>query len=118
MLRIKRSQLRELAKNKFGIDNIENQNQILIMISVSLAARTSYTTVGDEKEIDYKKLIELHDRLITQDPLHASPMEHCARAMTEQEYDSYLRSDGSVDTYGWCRNFKGFISYRHLIEEL
>ena len=38
------------------------------MISTSLAARTSYTVVGEEKEIDYAKMIELHDRLIAQDP--------------------------------------------------
>ncbi len=135
MLKIKRSQLKELAKNKFGIDNIENQNQILIMISVSLAARTSYTVVGDEKEVDYKRMIELHDRLISQDPPHSSPSEHCARAMSDEEYnyfvkgqfdinyadmvsDDYKTIDGGsqLTSFGWCRNYKGFIQYRHLIE--
>lgn len=140
MLKIKRSQLKELAKNKFGIDNIENQNQILIMISVSLAARTSYTVVGDEKEIDYERMIGLHDRLISQNPPHSSPMEHCARAMSDEEYFSYHNGlvEGEFDSHteiesffrileepkfmrdkrnGWCRNFKGFIQYRHLVEK-
>ena len=65
-------------------------------------------------EIDYKKDLKLHDTLL--ESHHMSPFEHCARAMSEEEYDSYVRSDGSVDTYGWCRNFKGFIQYRHFIE--
>lgn len=118
MLKIKRSQLKELAKNRFGTDNIENQNQILIMISVSLAARTSYTVVGDEKEINYEKMIGLHDRLLAQDPPHSSPMEHCARVMTDDEY--YLTSkgmEGQIDhQHGWCYNLRGFMSYRYLIE--
>lgn len=125
MLKIKRSRLRELTRNKFGTDNIENQNQILIMISVSLAARTSYTVVGDEKEVNYEKMIELHDRLIAQNPPHSSPMEHCAKAMDDGEYESFIK--GVVDSdeggwyvekssKGWCRNFKGFIPYRHIVE--
>lgn len=134
MLKIKRSQLKELAKNKFGIDNIENQNQILIMISVSLAARTSYTVVGDEKEVDYERMIGLHDRLISQNPPHSSPMEHCARAMNDEEYQSFRKGEHEVDLIdnseneywhieadsgepGWCRNYRGFIQYRHLVEK-
>ena len=93
---------------------------IRVKISTAMAARTSYTVVGEEKDIDSKKMIELHDRLLTQDPPHSSPMEHCARAMNEVEYTSskatgYTRK--GKDQYGWCRNFKGFIPYRHIIEE-
>ena len=91
----------------------------VIKISTAMAARTSYTVVGEEKDIDYKKMIDLHDRLIAQNPPHSSPMEHCARAMDEVEYTSskatgYTRK--GKDQYGWCRNFKGFIPYRHIIE--
>ena len=110
-----------------------------VKISTAMAARTSYTVVGDEKEINYKRMIELHDRLIAQDPPHSSPMEHCARAMSDEEYYSYHNGlvEGEFDSHpeigsffrilegykfmrdkrnGWCRNFKGFIPYRHLIE--
>lgn len=107
-----------------------------VKIATAMAARTSYTTVGDEKEISYEKLIELHDKLITQDPLHASPMEHCARAMTDDEYSEFIRGrfhevydadhvqDDAVAlscstdpiNLGWCRNFRGFIQYRHILE--
>lgn len=100
-----------------------------VKISVAMAARTSYTIIGEEKEIDYKRMIELHDRLLTQDPPHSSPLEHCARAMNEEEYYSYLKTNGEVLDYtidgeniysqrsfGWCGPYKGFISYRHIIE--
>ena len=128
MLQIKRSELKQLAQNKLGDDSIESQNKILVMISTSLAARTSYTVIEDEKEIDYERMIELHDKLI--ELKHLSPLEHCARAMTEDEYHQNIK--GHVDTVqktvnwkdyfpskeslGWCRNFKGFCSYRHIIE--
>ena len=126
MLQIKRSELKQLAQNKLGDDSNESQNKILVMISTSLAARTSYTVVGDEKEVDYQKMIKLHDRLITADPIHASPMEHCARVMTDYEYERNIKGeiiisdDGKItipdDVKGWCRNYRGFIQYRHLIE--
>lgn len=101
-----------------------------IKVSTAMAARTSYTIVGDEKEINYENLIALHDRLIIQNPLHASPMEHCARSMSEREYDYYtkttLSSSWNEDRTreipamsvkkGWCRNYKGFIQYRHILE--
>jgi hypothetical protein len=70
MLKIKRSELKQLAQNRLKDDSLESQNKILVMISTSLSARTSYTIVGDEKEIDYSKMIELHDRLIAQNPPH------------------------------------------------
>jgi hypothetical protein len=103
-----------LAKNRFGVEDAESQNKILIMLSVSLAARTSYTVVGDEKEINYQRMIDLHDRLLAQDPPHSSPMEHCARAMSNEEYETFIK--GEIDTgfdidhnvQGWCRNYKGF----------
>ena len=112
----------------------DEQNKV--KISVASAARTSYTVVGEEKEIDYSKMIELHDRLISQNPPHSSPLEHCARVMSDDEYVSFIK--GQVDTVeserfddtfvaynkswndesssGWCNNLKGFISYRYMID--
>ena len=132
MLQIKRSELKKLAQNKLGDDSIESQNKVLVMISTSLSARTSYTIVGEEKEIDYSKMIDLHDRLLAQDPPHSSPLEHCARAMSNEEHSSYLKGkgewwehpfDSSLDNFvtnkniqGWCNNFKGFIPYRYLVD--
>ena len=112
----------------------DTQNKV--KVSTAMAARTSYTVVGDEKEIDYQKMIELHDKLIELN--HRSPLEHCARAMNGEEYDSFIKGQIELGldtscggwggppniTYhphkenrGWCRNFKGFIQYRAIIEE-
>lgn len=94
----------------------------IVKISTAMAARTSYTIVGDEKEINYERMIELHDRLISQDPPHSSPMEHCARAMSQLEYRNFTKTTpysdekGHTESEGWCRNLKGFIPYRAIIE--
>lgn len=124
MIQIKRSELKQLAQDKLGDDSLESQNKVLVMISTSLAARTSYTVVGDEKEIDYKKMLELHDRLI--EMRHDSPLEHCAKAMTHDEYYSFQKGFINMEelevivenspTNGWCNNFKGFLQYRYLLE--
>ena len=58
----------------------------------------------------------------------SSPFEHCARTMSDEEYNSHV--NGKIEDYsttmegyqpteesfGWCRNFRGFIQYRHLTE--
>ena len=130
--------------------DVENDSEDVVKISVSMAARTSYTVVGEEKEVNYENLIALHDRLLMQDPPHSSPFEHCARAMSDEEYYSSIKTskypviipkndedreiNGGVvncelypqhleygknidkTMYGWCRNFKGFIPYRYMID--
>ena len=74
-------------------------------------------------EIDYEKDIKLHDQLL--ESKHYSPFEHCAKAMSNEEYFTYFKgnedwvftdSDKLLRGYGWCNNFKGFIQYRYLIE--
>lgn len=113
MLQIKRSELKQLAQNKLGNDSVESQNKVLVMISTSLAARTSYTLVGEEKEVSYEKLIALHDRLLNQSPPHSSPLEHCCLCVDSEEYDNSFKGKEK----GWFRNYKGFKSYRQIIEE-
>lgn len=80
----------------------------MIKVSCAMAARTSYTVVGDERELDYKKMISLHDRLLSQDPPHSSPLEHCARAMSKYEYTSFYRVEGWETHYtkigNYCKN--------------
>ena len=113
----------------------------IIKISTAMAAHTSYTTVGNEPVKSYEKWIELHDKLIAYDPPHSSPMEHCARAMSDEEWQEFYKgrlyrnkmeyyirnhSNDYVDTEilepyselenGWCNNFKGFIPYRYMID--
>ena len=138
MVNIKRSELKKLAQEKLGNDSLESQNKILCMISVAQAARISYTTVGeDNKEFNYENDIKLHDKLLKSG--HWSPFEHCAKAMSEEEYYSFykggdlyfydnfkgddiigktIESSLEVDNEnsGWCANFRGFTQYRYLIE--
>ena len=114
-MKIKRGELIQLANRYIGNDSLEAQNQIMIKIATARCARLSYMTF--DGEIDYEKDIELHDRLL--ESKHLSCFEHCARAMSEDERAYYYKSDGpdpeDFET-GWCRNFRGWIQYRHLIE--
>lgn len=132
MIQIKRSELKQLAQNKFENDSLESQNKILVMISTSLSARTSYTVVGEEKEINYEAMIGLHDRLLAQDPPHSSPLEHCARVLNSEEYKQFYKGELYVGEYdaesdtlpvsldlkncGWVNNIKGFIPYRYIVD--
>ena len=133
MIQIKRSELKQLAQNKLGDNSLESQNKILVMISTSLAAHTSYTIVGNEKVKFLEKWIEIHDKLISYDPPHSSPLEHCARAMSDEEYECFLKGEREINKnanhwsdveyfydydkiFGWCNNLKGFIPYRYMID--
>lgn len=128
----------ELSKWEF-LPNIhelwgKDMSLYLVKVSTAMAARTSYTVVGDEKEIDYEKMIELHDKLI--EMRHDSPLEHCARAMSDEEYNSFLKGsfwdeyvyrpyevpeinldNSDKSKLGWCYNIKGFISYRYIVDK-
>ena len=112
MLQIKRSELKELAQNKLGDDSTQSQNKILVMISTAMAAHTSYTVVGGEAVKSYEKWIELHDKLIAYDPPHSSPLEHCCLCVSEEEYNNSFKG---VEK-GWFRNYRGFKSYREIVE--
>jgi thymidylate synthase ThyX len=98
----------------------EQLNKLLeykIKISTARCARLSYMTF--DNEIDYEKDLELHNRLL--ESRHYSPFEHCSKTMTEEEYNKfskkYIDKNGiETEEFGWCRNFKGFIQYRHLID--
>jgi len=57
--------------------------ELMKKISVGRCARVSYLTHEGKREIE--KDIELHDRLVVQQPLHASPAEHVAQALATPE---------------------------------
>ena len=113
--------------------NINPNGKDFIKVATARCARLSYMTF--DGEIDYEKDIQLHNRLLADG--HMSPFEHCARAMNEEEYDSFIKGRVTLGlntssggwggppntTYhpkenvkGWCNNFRGFIPYRYLIE--
>ena len=111
-------------------ENLNNQEKYWIDFYKSYNPKFGYNkTFGGE--INYKKDIKLHDTLLESG--HMSPFEHCARAMSDEEYFLFRRGKGVsnhelgisvsnpvVNHYkqdmGWCNNFKGWVSYRYLIE--
>jgi len=68
-------------------------------IATARCARVSY--LNFEGKDDYEADIKLYDRLLASG--HMSPFEHCARAMSQDEY---------VDNSDWSGNFRGFIQLR------
>lgn len=99
-----------------------------IKVSIGMCARVSYTPVGDDTIPTAKTYINIYDKMVNAEPFHASPFEHVAKCMSEEEYSRFIRGDISLyewlsqeyreEIKGWCRNFKGFIQERHRIEEL
>ena len=94
-----------------------------IKLSVGRAANTSYTVVGDGKELTLEHAIKIHDKCV--ELVHSSVFEHCARAMSDEEYYRFVKGYGNTDypedgfregSYGWCNNLKGFIPYRYFID--
>ena len=89
-----------------------------LKIATARAARISFTTLGDNPKIDYEADIKLHDRLL--ESKHASPFEHCAKVMSDEEYQNFRKGYTTTsfrgETRGWCNNYRGFIQYRYLIE--
>lgn len=96
--------------------HIEQLNILKIKVATARCARLSYMTF--DGEIDYEKDLKLHDSLLQSG--HASPFEHCCRVLTEEEYNILGKmvlqpENGYVFENGWVDNFKGFISYRRLL---
>ena len=98
MSKIDSSKLKSIA----GVD----VSQEMIKIATAKCARVSYTTVGSENKSAHTADIELYNRLLESG--HMSPFEHCAQVMCETDY--YERP--------WSRNFKGFMQYRELVEDV
>lgn len=122
----------KLFKSAYPIDHYSKEydlSDLYLKIATARAARLSYMTF--EGEIDYAKDIAMHDSLLANK--HASCFEHCAQAMSDDEFFSFTQGEipvredegtwyqelediGEEDKkHGWCRNFKGFIPYRHLV---
>lgn len=95
--------------------------QLLLEVATGIAARTSYTLIGDMKGWETYK--NIHDKMLVMDPFHASPFEHCAQNLGTEEYYTYGKMLGKDDKgeqiieYGWVDNFKGYKSYRNILEK-
>lgn len=102
--------------------SVKYHRPVSLEVSTMMAARTSYTVFGDDgKEWTLDKYREKHDELVNANPLHASPMEHCAKAMNHEEFHIYRNGKLDIDilvdkglSAGWSGNFRGFIQYRKM----
>lgn len=108
-----------------GDDFVEG---LKIKIATARCARVSY--LNYEGNDDYAADVKLHDRLSGMG--HWSPFEHCAKAMTRDEYRSNIRgsvklqqitrhskayeSGDTPEAEGWSGNLKGFVQYRKIFE--
>ena len=99
----------------FGKD-IQNIDLYKIKISVARCARLSYNTF--DGEINYEKDIKLHDQLLGSK--HLSPFEHVCKMPTPKEISGLGNGFTHVDYKGdmWSGNFKGWIQYRQLLENI
>jgi hypothetical protein len=74
---------------------------LLLAMSAARSARTSYLT-HDKQNPSFEQDEFLYRRLVESEPLHASPLEHSAKAMPNTER---------------YRNFSGFKQHRQFLEE-
>ena len=70
-----------------------------IKLSVGRAANTSYTVVGDGKELTLEHAIKIHDKCV--ELVHSSVFEHCARAMSDDEYTSFIKGQYPIFKDEW-----------------
>lgn len=101
-----------------------------IKVSVARVARTSYNTSGNSQLLAdraWEEDLKLFDRLVSADPMHASPLEHIA---TPAPWNSQIvevwdpMSIGPIDSTVCVAGrmlpkigkFKGWLQFRHLFE--
>ena len=97
---------------------VVDEDKWLLKIATARCARVSY--INYEGNDDYHADFELHDRLA--DMGHWSPFEHCARAMTDEEFDLCTITEPGTDrdgnavlnpiVLGVSGNLQGFHQYR------
>lgn len=126
---------------ELGYEDPIERDKLKIKISTVMCARVSYTTIGTEQsEWTYDKYIQKYDELVSANPIHASPLEHCAKAMNADEFVSGINGNLETSGYygddhfkeghsvliekyvtkydyhaGWSGNFRGFIQLRKTI---
>lgn len=96
----------ENVKKEFELD----YDTICRKVACARIARISYLNESN----DYQKDIDLFDKLVKMK--HWSPLEHVCRVMDEGEYAAFYRNRPGECEYGWCDNYRGFISLRYSVE--
>jgi hypothetical protein len=81
---------------------------LAIKISVARCARVSYENFDTGKRSSVQADLQLYDRLMGAQPLHASPAEH-------QATPDRLLHTGAWSRPGWHGNFTGWRQYRKMV---
>ena len=111
--------------NKRALTDNVNPLYLALRVSASCCAQVSYRL--NDTSID--KAINIYNRLVESEPMHASPFEHQARPITQEDIDDFedFRNFGikpltplaitHVDQNNryWSGNIRGFIQHRHEI---
>jgi hypothetical protein len=94
------------------VDDLDIPLELQIKLSVSLCAQVSYR----KSDTSIQKALDLYDRLVGSDRLHASPLEHQG---TPIPVIDGIWPDGVThqDRRGqyWSGNLRGFIQYRKML---
>ena len=100
-----------------------------------MTARVSYTTINDNEVITLEKAKNIYDKCVKSG--HFSVVGHCAKCMTNEEYQSWYKGFINTKTFtndygksstgldfndfikaqGYNKNLKGFISLRQYVED-
>jgi len=92
------------------------------MLSASICAQISFR----KENMSLEKAQDIFHRLITSEPIHASPIEHQAKVMSRHQRNLIhhntlaYRNDRDLkhlwETAYFVRNFQGFVQFRHILE--
>lgn len=98
-----------------------------LKVAIARIARVSYSSHGSDK-YDIKADLDLADKLMTSG--HYSPLEHVARCISttplatnpdikdiDPKLAGYLFWDTEANYYRWTRQYSGFYTYRHHMED-
>lgn len=96
---------------------MEHLNELSSKERIKMELRLATALISNPQETDYYKLLEIYDQLLEDNELDT--FAHCARVMNDEEYENSIKSDYrkySDIKNGWCESYKGFISYKNIIE--
>jgi thymidylate synthase ThyX len=91
--------------------------ELALKVSASCCAQVSYRMMDTSLE----KALKIYDMLVSSQPIHASPFEHQARPVTDDDIKFFEdRTEiglTHVDYNGeyWSGNFRGWVQHRHEI---
>lgn len=98
------------------------------MLSCAMTARVSYTTIEDNDTLTLEKARKIYEKCVEQ--WHFSVVSHCAKCMTDEERDTWIKGrvvedscengyffEAPEETKGFCKNLRGFISLRQYVED-